>query len=42
VTATLKLQGYDMQPTGPEEFAAFLHQDFAKWRRVAAAAGLRR
>jgi tripartite-type tricarboxylate transporter receptor subunit TctC len=42
VVAAMKLQGFDMAPTGPEEFAAFIDDDVAKWVRVAKAAGLRR
>jgi tripartite-type tricarboxylate transporter receptor subunit TctC len=42
VIAAMKLQGFDMAPTGPEQFAAFIDDDVAKWVRVAKAAGLRR
>ena len=42
VVATLKPQGFDLDPRTPEEFAAFLRNDLAKWSRVAAAAGIRR
>jgi tripartite-type tricarboxylate transporter receptor subunit TctC len=42
VVAILKPQGFDLDPSTPEEFAAFLRNDLAKWKRVAAAAGIRR
>jgi tripartite-type tricarboxylate transporter receptor subunit TctC len=42
VVAILKPQGFDLNPSTPEEFAAFLRNDLAKWTRVAAAAGIRR
>jgi tripartite-type tricarboxylate transporter receptor subunit TctC len=42
VVAILKPQGFDLDLSTPEEFAAFLRQDLAKWTRVAAAAGIRR
>jgi tripartite-type tricarboxylate transporter receptor subunit TctC len=42
VVATLKPQGFDLDPRTPEEFAAFLRNDLAKWSRVAAAAGISR
>jgi tripartite-type tricarboxylate transporter receptor subunit TctC len=42
VVATLKPQGFDIDPRMSEEFAAFLRNDLAKWSRVAAAAGIRR
>jgi len=42
VVATLALQGFDMIGGSPEEFAAFIRDDLAKWERVAGAAGLKR
>ena len=42
VVATLKPQGFDLDPRTPDEFATFLRNDLAKWSRVAAAAGIRR
>jgi tripartite-type tricarboxylate transporter receptor subunit TctC len=42
VVATLKPQGFDLDPRSPEEFAVFLRNDLAKWSRVATAAGIRR
>jgi len=42
VIAALAAQGYDMAGGTPQEFAAFLADDLAKWSRVAAAAGIRR
>ena len=42
VIATLKLQGFDIIGGSPEEFAAFIRDDLAKWTRVAAAAGFGR
>jgi tripartite-type tricarboxylate transporter receptor subunit TctC len=42
VVATLKVQGFDIVGGSPEEFAAFIRDDLAKWTRVAAAAGLAR
>ena len=42
VIATLAKQGFDMAGGSPEEFAAFIRDDIAKWTRVAAAAGLKR
>jgi tripartite-type tricarboxylate transporter receptor subunit TctC len=42
VVATLKPQGFDLDPRTSEEFATFLRNDLAKWSRVAAAAGIRR
>jgi len=40
-TGPMRQQGFDMDSGRPEEFAAFLRTDMAKWGRVAAAAGLR-
>src|SRR5262249_53807612 len=40
VVATLARQGFDMAGGSPEEFAAFIRNDLAKWERVASAAGL--
>jgi tripartite-type tricarboxylate transporter receptor subunit TctC len=42
VVATLAPQGFDMTAGAPEEFAAFIRTDIAKWARVAAAAGITR
>jgi tripartite-type tricarboxylate transporter receptor subunit TctC len=42
VAATLARQGFDMAGGSPEEFAAFIRDDLAKWERVAGAAGLKR
>ena len=42
VVATLAPQGFDMTAGAPEEFAAFIRTDIAKWARVAAAAGIKR
>jgi tripartite-type tricarboxylate transporter receptor subunit TctC len=42
VIATLKVQGFDIIGGSPEEFAAFIRDDLAKWTRVAAAAGFGR
>jgi tripartite-type tricarboxylate transporter receptor subunit TctC len=42
VIAALAPQGFDMEGGTPEEFAAFISNDLAKWSRVAAAAGIRR
>ena len=42
VVATLARQGFDMAGGSPEEFAAFIRADLAKWERVASAAGLKR
>ena len=43
VIAAMKLQGFDMADGGsPEDFAAFIRDDLAKWIRVANEAGLRR
>jgi tripartite-type tricarboxylate transporter receptor subunit TctC len=42
VVATLKVQGFDIVGGSPEEFAAFIRDDLAKWTRVAAAAGFAR
>jgi tripartite-type tricarboxylate transporter receptor subunit TctC len=40
VVATLKVQGFDIVGGSPEDFAAFIREDLAKWTRVARAAGL--
>ena len=40
VMATLAVQGFDMAGGSPEDFAAFIQEDLAKWTRVARAAGL--
>ena len=42
VVATMARQGFDMVGSSPEEFAAFIRDDLAKWERVAGAAGLKR
>jgi tripartite-type tricarboxylate transporter receptor subunit TctC len=42
VIAALAPQGFDMEGGTPEEFAAFISSDLAKWSRVAAAAGIKR
>jgi tripartite-type tricarboxylate transporter receptor subunit TctC len=42
VIAALAPQGFDMEGGTPEEFAAFISNDLAKWSRVAAAAGIKR
>jgi tripartite-type tricarboxylate transporter receptor subunit TctC len=42
VVATMARQGFDMIGGSPEEFAAFIRDDLAKWERVAGAAGLKR
>jgi len=42
VIATLARQDFDMLGGSPEEFAAFIRDDLAKWDRVAGAAGLKR
>ncbi len=42
VIAALAPQGFDMEGGTPEEFAAFIADDLAKWSRVAAAAGIKR
>jgi len=42
VIGTLARQGFDMAGGSPEEFAAFIRDDLAKWDRVAGAAGLKR
>jgi len=42
VVASLRQQGFDMEVGGPEDFAAFIHNDLEKWSRVAAASGLKR
>jgi tripartite-type tricarboxylate transporter receptor subunit TctC len=38
----MRQQGFDTEDGTPQEFAAFLRRDMAKWARVAAAAGLKR
>jgi tripartite-type tricarboxylate transporter receptor subunit TctC len=38
----MRQQGFDMEAGTPQEFAAFLRHDMAKWARVAAAVGLKR
>jgi tripartite-type tricarboxylate transporter receptor subunit TctC len=40
VVATLARQGFDMAGGSPEDFAAFIRDDLAKWERVASASGL--
>jgi tripartite-type tricarboxylate transporter receptor subunit TctC len=40
IIATLAVQGFDMAGGSPEDFAAFIREDLAKWTRVARAAGL--
>jgi len=40
VTASLAVQGFDKAGGSPEDFAAFIREDTAKWTRVARAAGL--
>jgi tripartite-type tricarboxylate transporter receptor subunit TctC len=40
VVANLAAQGFDMAGGSPEDFAAFIRDDLAKWTRVARAAGL--
>jgi tripartite-type tricarboxylate transporter receptor subunit TctC len=42
VITALAPQGFDMEGGTPEEFAAFIADDLAKWSRVAAAAGIKR
>src|SRR5262249_54267882 len=42
VVATLAPQGFDMARRSPQEVAAFIRDDLAKWERVASAAGLKR
>jgi len=42
VIAALAPQGFDMEGGTPEEFAAFINNDLAKWSRVAATAGIKR
>ena len=42
VVATMARQGFDMAGGSPEDFAAFIRDDLAKWERVASAAGLKR
>jgi tripartite-type tricarboxylate transporter receptor subunit TctC len=41
VVATMAQQGFDMAGGSPEEFAAFIRDDLAKWVRVAGASGLK-
>jgi tripartite-type tricarboxylate transporter receptor subunit TctC len=38
----MRQQGFDLEDGTPEEFAAFLRRDIAKWAGVAVAAGLKR
>ena len=40
VAASLAVQGFDKAGGSPEDFAAFIREDTAKWTRVAQAAGL--
>src|SRR6266853_4989308 len=40
VIAPLAVQGFDRAGGSPEDFAAFIREDLAKWTRVARAAGL--
>ncbi len=40
VSASLAVQGFDKAGGSPEDFAAFIRDDLAKWTRVARAAGL--
>src|SRR6516165_1618930 len=40
VSASLAVQGFDKAGGSPEDFAAFIREDTAKWTRVARAAGL--
>ena len=40
VAASLAVQGFDKAGGSPEDFAAFIREDTAKWTRVARAAGL--
>jgi len=40
ITASLTVQGFDKAGGSPEDFAAFIREDTAKWTRVARAAGL--
>lgn len=42
VIAALAPQGFDMEGGTPEQFAAFIGDDLAKWSRVAGAAGIKR
>ena len=42
VAANLAKQGFDMAASTPEEFAAFIRDDLAKWERLAAQAHLKR
>jgi len=39
-TETLRKQGDDPLDAGPDEFAAFMHSEIARWREVARAAGM--
>jgi tripartite-type tricarboxylate transporter receptor subunit TctC len=41
VTEPLQKQGIDILGGTPEEFAAYIQSEIAKWTRVAAAAGMR-
>jgi tripartite-type tricarboxylate transporter receptor subunit TctC len=38
----MRQQGFDIEEGTPQEFAAFLRKDIAKWARVAVATGLKR
>jgi tripartite-type tricarboxylate transporter receptor subunit TctC len=38
--ATLRKQGYEPLDAGPDEFAAFMRSEIARWSQVARAAGL--
>ena len=42
VAVTMARQGFDLVGGSPEDFAAFIRDDLAKWERVASAAGLKR
>jgi tripartite-type tricarboxylate transporter receptor subunit TctC len=42
ILASMAPLGFDMAGGSPEEFAAFIRDDLAKWTRVAGAAGLKR
>jgi tripartite-type tricarboxylate transporter receptor subunit TctC len=42
VVVAMTQQGFDMASSTPEQFAAFIRDDFAKWQRLAADAGLKR
>ena len=36
----MEADGYNLETGTPEDFAAFIREDLAKWTRVARAAGL--